>query len=283
MASSWSSSLPRMDSKNLKGSTQPPNWLDLPREVTAMILQKLGAFDILMRIYPVCSVWRHIYEDPLMWRTLDMRILHTRHRRLTGHTLDKLCHRAVDRSNGLLEQIFLDQFVTADLLLHIVNRNHCIRVMRIKRCTISSEALIEAAKKLRFLEELELSLFDDLTCKSLEAVGRNCSGLRSLKLNKVLPTRSYHQSHEGNNSQAFAIAKYMGELRHLELLGNWLDGTSLVAILDGCPHLESLDLRGCRFTLTVSLRRRCSQRIKRVCFPDEHIHDEYFQALCMRT
>ncbi|MED6121509.1 hypothetical protein PIB30_030937 [Stylosanthes scabra] len=227
----------------------------------------------------MCGVWRHICKDPLMWRTLNMRILHTRHRRLTGHTLDKLCHRAVDRSNGLLEQIFLDQFVTGDLLLHIVNRNHCIRVMRIKRCTISSKALIEAAKKLRLLEELDLSLFDDLTWKSLEAVGRNCSGLRSLKLNKVLPTRSYQQSNKGKNSQAFAIAKYMGELRHLELLGNCLDGTGLVAILDGCPHLESLDLRGCRFRLTESLTRRCSQRIKRVRFPHERIHDEYFRAL----
>ncbi|KAJ1410350.1 Leucine-rich repeat domain superfamily [Sesbania bispinosa] len=47
------------------------------------------------------------------------------------------------------------------------------------------------------------------------------------------------------DDEAFVIAKTMSQLRHLQLWGNMLTNNGLLAILDGCPHLESLDLRAC--------------------------------------
>ena len=51
---------------------------------------------------------------------------------------------------------------------------------------------------------------------------------------------------------ALAIAKNMPKLRHLLLNGNRVTNDGLQAILDGCPHLESLDLRKC---FNVTLRK----------------------------
>ncbi|PRQ27963.1 putative leucine-rich repeat domain, L domain-containing protein [Rosa chinensis] len=56
----------------------------------------------------------------------------------------------------------------------------------------------------------------------------------------------------------FAIAGTMHGLHHLMLLGNEMTNEGLCAILDGCPHLESLDLRQClNLTLEGNMGRRC--------------------------
>ncbi|CAB4306924.1 unnamed protein product [Prunus armeniaca] len=58
----------------------------------------------------------------------------------------------------------------------------------------------------------------------------------------------------------------MHDSHHLQLRGNKLTNDGLQAILDGCPHLESLDLRGCfHLKLGGELGRRCAERIKKPC------------------
>ncbi|GKB73475.1 putative F-box/LRR-repeat protein 23 [Tanacetum coccineum] len=44
------------------------------------------------------------------------------------------------------------------------------------------------------------------------------------------------------NAMAIAIGKTLPALRHLELIGNCMSDIGLKAILDGCCHLETLDL-----------------------------------------
>ncbi|KAI3709986.1 hypothetical protein L2E82_39759 [Cichorium intybus] len=45
------------------------------------------------------------------------------------------------------------------------------------------------------------------------------------------------------NDYAFAIANSMPRLSHLELSDCNMTNDGLQAILDGCPHLQSLDVR----------------------------------------
>ncbi|KAL8526263.1 hypothetical protein ACS0TY_015475 [Phlomoides rotata] len=52
----------------------------------------------------------------------------------------------------------------------------------------------------------------------------------------------------------------MSNLRHLSLICN----TILEAILDGCPHLESLDLHLCFHIDLEVVGKRCCEQIKRV-------------------
>ena len=53
----------------------------------------------------------------------------------------------------------------------------------------------------------------------------------------------------------------------------------LQAILDGCPHLESLDLRKCfNVTLSRNLGIRCAEQIKNLRHPNDSTHDYGFMA-----
>jgi hypothetical protein len=95
------------------------NWLELPREVTASILLRLDAIEILTSAQMVCSPWRKLCKDPSMWRTIHMRNPHS-HWEIPD--LEKMCRLAVDRSCGQLVDIFIEYFGNDELLRHIADR-----------------------------------------------------------------------------------------------------------------------------------------------------------------
>ena len=77
-----------------------------------------------------------------------------------------------------------------------------------------------------------------------------------------------------DDDEALAIAKNVPELRHLLLNGNRVTNDGLQAILDGCPHLESLDLRKCfNVTLSGNLGKRCAEWIKNLRHPNDSTYD----------
>lgn len=102
---------------------------------------------------------------------------------------------------------------------------------------VMHSGFFEAVMKLPLLEELEIS-YGSIREQGLKAVGQSCTNLRTLKLNCM-----------GNfkccDKVALAIAETMPCLRHLHLFRNGLSDMGLNAILEGCPHLEHLDLRKC--------------------------------------
>ncbi|KAJ4824237.1 hypothetical protein Tsubulata_018058, partial [Turnera subulata] len=174
-----------------------------------------------------------------------------------------MCQHAVDRSSGVLQRINIDCFGTDELLQYIVdrsalchekyhlNRSSNLKSLRLMMCyDTSDEGLIMAAKKMPSLEELEL-----YSCSNAEFICFNWEDFDDIEL----------------DGEAMAIAKAMPELRHLMIFGNLLTNDGLKAILDGCPHLESLDLRQC-FNLKLEeggLGRRCAERIKVLLLPND--------------
>ncbi|RDX96656.1 F-box protein SKIP19, partial [Mucuna pruriens] len=270
------------------------NWLDLPRDVVCTIFLKLGATEILTRAERVCSVWRSISKDPLLWRTIDMRYSGN-----TDFQLGIMCRRAIDYSSGHLLHINIENFGTDDLLHYITDSlfaNVMPDLLVASLCNtsppalschfpvqviynsyvwhISDEGLCEVAKKLPQLEELDISI-SNLTKDPLEAIGRCCPHLKSLKFNM----EGYRRPHIECDEEAFAIAETMPELRHLQLFGNKLTNDGLLAILDGCPHLESLDLRQCfNVNLGGSLGTRCAEQIKDLRLPNDPTDDYPFEA-----
>ncbi|KAK1409572.1 hypothetical protein QVD17_36099 [Tagetes erecta] len=94
------------------------NWLDLPTDVTANILNKVGMVDILDNAEKVCTSWRKICKDPATWRVIYMN----------GATLSSfkqkisnMCKHAVDRSKGQLVDIPLMNPSDDSLLPHIAD------------------------------------------------------------------------------------------------------------------------------------------------------------------
>ena len=76
------------------------------------------------------------------------------------------------------------------------------------------------------------------------------------------------------NEEAIAIAENMHELRHLQIFGNKLTNSGLETILNGCPHLKSLDLRQCfNIYLEGNLKKRCLEQIQDLRCPDDPTSD----------
>ncbi|KAK3002417.1 hypothetical protein RJ639_022315 [Escallonia herrerae] len=241
-------------------AAQNPNWLELPPEVTASILHRLGAIELLETAQKVCTPWRNICKDPAMWRTVDMRN--------SGDTdpydLENLTMHAVDLSRGQLEGINIENFASDQLLLYIADRSSQLKRLRLVHCKedISPEAFSEAFKKLPLLEELHL-YFTAFDKGDIEVAGRFCTLLKSFKLNR----QAY--KHPGKcDDEALAIAESMPKLRHLQLFGSMMTDNGLCAILDKCPHLESLDLRQCfNVCLAGDVWTRCFAQIKDLKLP----------------
>ncbi|KAL4288642.1 hypothetical protein HN51_056221 [Arachis hypogaea] len=95
------------------------NWLNLPHDLTLMIIGKLTAFQILTSVQFVCRKWWRICMDPLMWRTINMCDIGISNS--VDYKLEKMCCHAIDRSCGQLVDISIEYFVTNDLLKYIID------------------------------------------------------------------------------------------------------------------------------------------------------------------
>ncbi|XP_022146630.1 F-box protein SKIP19-like [Momordica charantia] len=258
-----------MESNPISGD-EARNWLELPADITSMILLKLGAIEILSSAQSVCSLWRKICKDPLMWRVVDM---HNMGEWDMDYDLEQMCIQAVDRSCGELIDINIQYFGTNELLQYITQSSNQLRRLRIVRChSITDTGLSEAVSKLPLLEHLEISLCS-FTEKTLETVGRCCRLLKSLKLD----CQDCRRGMIDCDRDAIAIAENMPNLRYLQIFGSSLTDRGLQAILDGCPDLESLDLRQCfNLDLVGQLGVECAERIKHLRLPHDPTDDYEF-------
>ncbi|XP_010266877.1 PREDICTED: putative F-box/LRR-repeat protein 23 isoform X2 [Nelumbo nucifera] len=260
-----------MESVSLDSPEEVRNWLELPADVLYLIFMKLGAIEVLVRAQAVCSSWRKLSRSPQLWRCIDMReVQDYYHTDYDVENLEKMALNAIDRSDGQLIEFSAEHFTTDKVLERITDKSSPLRCLRLVSCyKISDEGLMEAAKKLPLLEELQLS-YCSISEEALEAVGNSCPQLKSFRLN----CHGYRSPHIESNEEAHAISKSMPELRHLHLFGNKLNNDGLQAILDGCLYLESLDLRQCfNVDLAGDLGKRCGEMIRHLRPPNDSTDD----------
>ncbi|XP_059292359.1 F-box protein SKIP19-like [Lycium ferocissimum] len=257
-----------MEEEDMENPITPP-WLELPSEITSTILQKLGTIEILRNADKVCTTWRRLCQEPAMWRVIKMQNAGADFWD-SEDDLEKICRQAVDRSQGQLIDISLEYFGTDDLLNYIAERSPQLKRLRLV-CSynVSGDGLSAAVKKFPLLEELHL-YYISITKETIETIGRSCRALKSFKLNNQICRHPYIDYDE----EAIAIAENMPELQHLQLFGNKMTNEGLEAILNGCPHLESLDLRRClNVHLGGDVGKRCSQQIKYLRHPQDPTED----------
>ncbi|CAE6137930.1 unnamed protein product [Arabidopsis arenosa] len=210
------------------------NWTELPPELTSSILHRLGAIEILLNAQRVCRSWRRICKDPSMWRKIDIKI--PRKFEDLFHDLEAVCRRAVDLSQGGLVEINIEHLANTSLLNYIADRSSNLRRLGlVYGGPVISSGVVEAVMKLPLLEELEITY---IRGQVLKVVGQSCPNLRTLKLNCMGAFKCC-------DKVALAIAETMPGLRHLRLYRNGLSDMGLNAILEGCPHLEHLELHKC--------------------------------------
>ncbi|KAL8468595.1 hypothetical protein ACS0TY_031694 [Phlomoides rotata] len=130
-----------------------PQWIELPGDVTANILQRLGALEILQSAQKVCTTWWRVCQDPAMWRVIHI----TADCGYRYGLIRAMFRRAVDLSQGQLLDLNIENLGNDELLNYIVDRSSHLKRLALQNCfDISGEVLVEAVKKLAHLEELHL-------------------------------------------------------------------------------------------------------------------------------
>ncbi|KAL4563531.1 hypothetical protein LXL04_027574 [Taraxacum kok-saghyz] len=253
--------------KRLCAAKKSPNWLEMPHEVMSNILERLDDVEILNSASKVCTTWRRIGRDPAMWKVINMH--KPAGARDDDYDLHALTKEAVSLSCGELIDISLDGFGNDNLLDHILQRSSKLKSLSLKDCYhVTSERLNHALKMVPQLEKLHIT--DTSSVKKLyEVTVPNCPHLKSFKLDKV-------RIHIGIRSDidALAIANTMPELRHLQLYGNAMSDIRLKAILDGCPHLESVDIRTCyNVDIHADVLKPSLERLKSFKGPNDSIEN----------
>jgi F-box/leucine-rich repeat protein 2/20 len=125
-------------------------------------------------------------------------------------------------------------------------------------------------KKFSLLEELDISFYEKISMKkTLEDIGRCCPLLKSLNLAYKFDLYGYFAKH------LFPIAKTMHGLCRLSFSTIVVSDDELLAILNGCPLLDSLHLKRCVCDrrLSPSLVKRCHEQIKDLQLPTLSLDD----------
>ncbi|XP_021862704.2 putative F-box/LRR-repeat protein 23 [Spinacia oleracea] len=250
------------------------NWLDLPDEIWFMILSKINTIDIIENVQLVCTMFHNFCKQPTMFKVIDMTVPNDDYLKWRDY-VNAITQIAVDRSSGCLIDIYLENLCDEATLWDVVWSSKNLKHLRLgHHVNISDRDLVEAVKVLPMLEELELIIccFYNST---IEVVGRACPSLKSFSLNAVC----FRDDNYTCNYDVMAIARSMPNLRNLQLIGSCMTNEGLKAILDGCPLLDSLDLRSCfRIDLSGELGKRCEQ-IKHFRKPNDSIAD-YRHQVC---
>ncbi|XP_074267306.1 putative F-box/LRR-repeat protein 23 [Silene latifolia] len=209
-------------------------------------------------------MWRTIHVDNLDKPWLDDKY-------------EKMTCNAVDRSVGGLIDLDIEGFGSDKLRSYVASRSSQLKRLRLAICTnISVKALKGALKKLSCLEELELTICK-FRGKNTVPLINSCPSVTTFKLNRI-----YQKSK--CDKEALAIARSMPELRHLQLIGNNMTYDGLTAILDGCRHLQSLDLRWCyNLDNAQKLDKRLSANIKDLRRPFDSNEEFRLQTLVNAT
>ncbi|XP_076895783.1 F-box protein SKIP19-like [Bidens hawaiensis] len=102
------------------------NWLDLPYDVMANVLNRIGMVDIIENAEKVCTAWLKICKDSALWKVIDMNDLL---RLVTNCSATDICRLAVDRSQGQLVDITLAYAYDVTLLEYVSERYVRLRLL----------------------------------------------------------------------------------------------------------------------------------------------------------
>ncbi|TVU10761.1 hypothetical protein EJB05_44307, partial [Eragrostis curvula] len=199
--------------------------------------------------------------------------------------LRKMTADALARSQGQCEAFSAEGtgLVDDNFLLFLADRAPLLKSLTLNSCReVTHKGFIKAIERFPLLDELELSMFSGVdTGEVLKDIALVCPRLKHLSLIDapyIICGCCGCYMDLSNDREAMAIAT-MHELRSLQLLYNDLSNQGLEAILDNCPHLESLDMQKCRHIIMDDIPRAKCARIKtlKLLVYYQHAKDDYFR------
>ena len=136
-----------------------------------------------------------------------------------------------------------------------------LKVLKIPMSEVTDNMVEKHAVSLANMTVLDISYCLKITCKGLEAFGKNCKALVHLRRNMPPPELVPTYNVKPDVSEALTIADTMPGLQHLELGYGRFTDVGLEAIFAKCKALTHLDIQGCWSVklLDSHLEDRCLQ------------------------
>ncbi|XP_047953261.1 putative F-box protein At4g05475 [Salvia hispanica] len=151
------------------------------------------------------------------------------------YTVYNMCRRAVDRSQGQLVDLTIQNYCDDELIEYIADRSQNLKRLKLGSFhEISIDAVIKAVAKLQQLEELHLTGKPWIVPAHIEAIGNSCPKLISFSYNGHGTEHPFPLGLEDD-----------GDDDDYDDDDEFSKGFGLEAILNGFPRPESLDIRRC--------------------------------------
>ncbi|KAL8475113.1 hypothetical protein ACS0TY_030770 [Phlomoides rotata] len=214
-------------------------WDELIPDALGLIFKNLLLSEVLTVVPRVCKSWGRVVLGPYCWQEIDIEEWS---KNCKPEIAERMLQLLISRSCGSLRKLCVCGLTSDDSIMFIANHARSLQTLCLPRSEINDSILERAAPMLSSITFLDLSSCTNIGARALEAIGKHCKSLTSLR-------RVMHPVEVDNklsqDDEALAIAATMPRLKHLEIAYLLVDTSSVVKILENCKELELLDLRGC--------------------------------------
>ncbi|PIN12918.1 hypothetical protein CDL12_14466 [Handroanthus impetiginosus] len=214
-------------------------WDELIPDALGLIFKNLSLLEVLTVVPRVCKSWNRAIMGPYCWQEID---IDEWSRSCKPEIVDRMLQLLISRSCGSLRKLSVSGIVSDQSILFIANHAQSLRTLRLPRSEINDSIMERTAGSLSAITCLDLSYCINIGAQALEAIGKHCKSLTSLR--RVMHPLEVINKHS-QDDEALAIATTMPKLKHLEIAYLLIDTSSVVEILKNCKNLELLDVRGC--------------------------------------
>ncbi|KAM4083828.1 hypothetical protein ACJW30_08G087200 [Castanea mollissima] len=233
-------------------------WEGLNPEILALIFTRIPAEQRIGVLSLVCKSWSQCLCGPYCWADIDIEQWCRKTNR-TVFKIDSAVCKLVRRTRGTVRR--LSAFKLGDRgFAFLANCGRFLKVLKIPMSEVTDNMVEKHAVSLASLTVLDISYCLKITCKGLEAFGKNCNALVHLRRNMPPPELVPTYNVKPDVSEALTIADTMPGLQHLELGYGRFTDVGLEAIFAKCNALTHLDIQGCwSVKLDGHLEDRCLQ------------------------
>ncbi|XVF61578.1 hypothetical protein PTKIN_Ptkin08bG0141400 [Pterospermum kingtungense] len=214
-------------------------WDELIPDALGLIFKNLSLLEILTVVPRVCKSWRRAVTGPYCWQDIDIEQWSQQCR---PETLNRMLQMLITRSSGSLRKLCVTSLPNDTSFSFIADNAKSLQILRLPRSEISDSMMEEVAGRLFSVTFLDVSYCRNIGAAALEAIGKHCKLLTGLR-------RTMHPLEVvgklSQDDEALAIATTMPKLKQLEVAYLLISTEGVLKILENCPDLELLDVRGC--------------------------------------
>ncbi|KAK8672949.1 hypothetical protein V6N13_111306 [Hibiscus sabdariffa] len=215
------------------------SWDELLPDALGLIFKNLPLEEILTVIPRVCKSWQRAVSGPYCWQDIDIEQWSQQCR---PGILDRMLQMLITRSSGSLHKLCVTGLPNGQSFSFIADNAKSLRTLQLPRSEISDSVVEQVAGRLSSVTFLDVSYCKNIGAPALEAIGKHCKLLMGLR-------RTMHPLEVvdklSQDDEALAIANTMPKLKQLEVAYLLISTEGVLKILESCPDLELLDVRGC--------------------------------------